>query len=108
MQLSLEIKKEFIPLTSGINDKDLNIFGSISNNLSEFTKISYDFIIDDDLNSLKYNSLKTSITYKNFNTTFNFIERNGIIGDTNTLENNTKIKFNNSNYFLLLLEETKR
>ncbi len=101
-------KEEFIPLTSGINDKDLNIFGSISNNLSEFTKISYDFIIDDDLNSLKYNSLKTSITYKNFNTSFNFIERNGIIGDTNTLENNTKIKFNNSNYFSFATRRNKK
>ena len=29
-------KEEFIPLTSGISDKDLNIFGSISNNLSDF------------------------------------------------------------------------
>ena len=34
------------------------------------------------------------IKYKNINTTFNFIEENGVIGDTNTIENNTSLKFN--------------
>ena len=54
--------------------------------------------LTDDLNSLKFNSLKTSIAFKNLNTTFNFIEENGIIGDTNTLENNTTLKFNDANF----------
>ena len=90
--------EEFIPKSTGINGKDTNIFGSISNNLSEFANISYDFILDNDLNSLKYNSINTSIGYKNFNTNFNFIEENGIIGSANTIENKTTLKFNNENY----------
>ena len=101
-------KEEFIPLTSGISDKDLNIFGSISNNLSDFLDVSYDFIIGDDLNSLKYNSLKTSIAFKNFSTSFNFIEENGIIGDTNTLENNTTLKFNNANFLTFNTRRNKK
>ena len=32
------------------------------------------------------------------NTSFNFIEEDGAIGDTNTIENKTSIKFNNENY----------
>ena len=90
--------EEFIPKSTGINGKDTNIFGSISNNLSEFANVSYDFILDNDLNSLKYNSINTSIGYKNFNTNFNFIEENGIIGSANTIENKTTLKFNNENY----------
>ncbi len=101
-------KEEFIPLTSGISDKNLNIFGSISNNLSDFLDVSYDFIIGDDLNSLKYNSLKTSINFKNFSTTFNFIEENGIIGDTNTLENNTTLKFNDANFLTFNTRRNKK
>ena len=90
--------EKFIPQSSGINDKDTNVFGSVSNNISEFINISYDFILDNDLNTLKYNSLDTTINYKNFNTSFKFIEEDGAIGDTNTLENNTSFKFNNENY----------
>ena len=91
-------KEEFIPKSSGINGKDTNFFGSISNNLSDTLNISYNFILDNDLNTLEYNSLNTSINYKNLNTSFNFIEEDGAIGDTNTIENKTSIKFNNENY----------
>ena len=90
--------EKFIPQSSGINSKNSNIFGSISNNLSENLNISYDFILDNDVNTLEYNSLNASINYKNFNTSFNFIEENGVIGDTNSIENKTSIKFNDENY----------
>ncbi len=90
--------EKFIPQSSGIGGRDSNIFGSISNNLSDTLNISYNFILDNDLNTLKYNSLNTSINYKNLNTSFNFIEEDGAIGDTNTIENKTSIKFNDRNY----------
>ena len=90
--------EKFIPKSSGINGKDTNVFGTISNNISKFVNISYDFILDNDLSTLKYNSLDTSINFKNFNTSFKFIEEDGAIGDTNTVENNTSLKFNDGNY----------
>ena len=90
--------EKFIPQSSGINGKDTNVFGTISNNISKFVNISYDFILDNDLSTLKYNSLDTSINFKNFNTSFKFIEEDGAIGDTNTVENNTSLKFNDGNY----------
>ncbi len=90
--------EKFIPHSSVINGKESNIFGSISNNLSEFLNISYDFILDNDFNTLKYNSLNSSINFKNVNTSFNFIEEDGVVGDTNTIENKTSIKFNDENY----------
>ena len=93
-----EKEESFIPLTSGINKKNSNIFGSISNNFSENIKINYDFIIDNDLNTLEYNSLSTTLTYKNLSTKFDFIEESGQLGNTNTLANNTKLRFNEGNY----------
>ncbi len=90
--------EKFIPRSSGIDSKNSNIFGSISNNQFNFIDISYDFILDNDFKTLEYNSLNTSINYKNFKTSFNFIEEDGAIGDTNTIENKTSVKFNNENY----------
>ena len=92
--------EKFIPSSSVINSKESNIFGSVSNSLSKFMNISYDFILDNDFNTLKYNSLNTSIDYKNLKTSFNFIEENGVIGDTNTIENKTSIKLNDENYLI--------
>ncbi len=92
--------EKFIPNSSVINSKESNIFGSVSNNLSKFINISYDFILDNDFNTLKYNSLNTSIDYKNLKTSFNFIEENGVIGDTNTIENKTSVKLNDENYLI--------
>ncbi len=90
--------EKFIPQSSVINGTETNIFGSISNNLSNSVNFSYDFILDNDFNTLEYNSLNTSINYKNLNTSFNFIEEDGLIGDINTIENKTSIKFNDENY----------
>ena len=93
-----DVNEKFIPQSTVINGTETNIFGSISNNLSNSVNFSYDFILDNDLNTLEYNSLNTSINYKNLNTSFNFIEEDGLIGDINTIENKTSIKFNDENY----------
>ena len=91
-------KESFIPGTSGIKDKNSNIFGKISNNYFENVQLSYDFILDNNFNTLMYNSLNASLNYKNFETEFNFLEENGHIGDANSMENTTTLKFNDQNY----------
>ena len=91
-------KESFIPTTSGINDKNSNIFGKISNNYLDNFELSYDFILDNDLNKLLYNSLSASLSLGNFNSKFNFVEENDAIGDTNSIENTTTLKFNDQNY----------
>ena len=93
-----EHQESFIPLTSGISNKNSNIFGSISNNFSEHINVNYDFILDNDFNTIEYNSLNTTLQFRNLKTEFNFISEHRDIGSTNTLSNNTKIKFNEENY----------
>ncbi len=93
-----EDEESFIPTTSGINKKNSSIFGNISNNLSEAINFNYDFILNDDLNTLEYNSLSTTINYKNITTEISFIEENRELGNTNTLANTTEIAFNDENY----------
>ena len=91
-------KETLIPTTSGLNNKNSNIFGKISNNYLENIQLSYDFILDNDLNTLMYNSLNGALSYKNFKTTFNLVEQNNPFGDTNSMENTTTLKFNDQNY----------
>ncbi len=91
-------EENFIPKKSGINNKNTNLFGSITNNFSENVKIDYDFILDNDFNNFEYNSISTTLNYKNFQTSFNFIEESGLLGGTNTLENKTKLKLNDDNF----------
>tara|TARA_B100001057_G_scaffold309618_1_gene309649 strand:- start:3003 stop:5705 length:2703 start_codon:yes stop_codon:yes gene_type:complete len=88
-----------IPISSTINRKNSNLYGSFTNNFSEFLKIDYDFAIDNDINTFEYNSIGTEFSINNFVTEFTFIEQNGLMGETNSIENTSSIKFNNNNYF---------
>ena len=74
-------------------------FGSIENSFSEFFSLNYDFAIDNDLSTFENNSIEAEFSVNNFVTTFNFLERNGEMGDTNSISNITKINFNKENSF---------
>jgi LPS-assembly protein len=94
-----------IPASSTLNRTSSNIFGSITNNMYDFVKLKYDFSIDNDIQTFEKNSITTEFSVNNFVTKFIFDEQNGSQGDSNTLLNETSIKFNNNNY---LTFETKR
>ena len=53
--------------------------------------------IDNDFNKFEHNSIEAEFTVNNFVTTFNFLEKTGEMGDVNTIENTTKISFDNQN-----------
>ncbi len=88
-----------IPISSTLNRKNSNIYGSITNNFSEFVKVDYNFAVDNDLSTFEYNSIDTEFSINNFVTEFNFIEQNGLMGDTNSIENTSSIKFDENNFF---------
>jgi LPS-assembly protein len=87
-----------IPQSSTINEKKSNIYGTFNNNLSENFSLNYNFSIDNNLDKLHYNSVATTLSINNFVTTFNFVEENSLIGDTNTISNNTSYNFNENNF----------
>ena len=60
--------------------------------------LEYNFASDNKLQNLKYHDLGLNLSLNNFVTNFNFIEENGAIGDTNTIENKTSFKVNDENY----------
>ena len=90
--------EDHIPKTSTLNKKNSNLFGSISNNFSDQLKLNYNFAIDNDLNKFEYNDFNATLSINNLVTTFNFIEENGEIGDTNAFENSISYTFDENNY----------
>ena len=88
----------FIPEKSTLNKKNSNLFGSVSNNFSDFFNIKYNFAIDKNLNNIEYNDLSTTFNIENFTTEFSFLEESGAMGNSNFLENDTSFNINDSNY----------
>ena len=56
--------------------------------------------MDNDFNKFEHNSIEAEFAVNNFVTTFNFLEKNGEIGDTNTLENTTKLTIDTNSSLL--------
>ena len=94
-----DTKNKKIPSSSTLDRTTSNLFGSIENSFSEFFSLNYDFAIDNDLSTFENNSIEAEFSVNNFVTTFNFLERNGEMGDTNSISNITKINFNKENSF---------
>ena len=102
-----------IPKSSTLNRKSSNIFGSFINNYfsnpnadiinknSLYSTMKYDFAVDNDFKSIEYSSLDLGFQFQNFDTSFTFIEKNGEMGDTNTLENTTSYEFSDNNFISL-------
>tara|TARA_A200000113_G_scaffold79929_1_gene70993 strand:+ start:101 stop:766 length:666 start_codon:yes stop_codon:yes gene_type:complete len=86
-----------IPLSSAIRENG-NLIGSMKSNINENFNFAYDFSIDNDLKTFEYNSLSANLNLNKFSTGINFIEENGKIGDSNTIENFMEYKFDESNY----------
>ena len=81
-----------------LNKKKSNIFGSLENRISDLWTIEYDFAVTNNLNKVEYSSVNSTFSLNNFVTTFNFVEKNGLMGNTNTLENSTVYKFVENNH----------
>ena len=86
-----------VPISSTINQKNSNIFGSINNELFDNLNFTYDFSLDNDLKTINSNSIETKVSINNFITTFNFIEQRNEIGSTHLLSNVTEYQINESN-----------
>ena len=67
--------------------------------------MKYDFAIDNDLSTFEYNSIDFGFGINNFVTKFKFIEKNGEMGEINSLENSLTYEFDENN---LLTFNTRR
>ena len=90
-------EEQNIPSNSTLNKKTSNIFGQIDFKPNKIVTLNYKFSLKNNLNDLEYNSVETNFNYKNFSTTFNFLEERGVIGNSNVIENTTQYEFDEYN-----------
>jgi LPS-assembly protein len=79
VKLATVVRDQFendIPISSTINKKNSDIFGSINNRLFNNLDLVYDFSLDNDLKTINSNSISTEFSINNFVTSFNYIEKN--------------------------------
>jgi LPS-assembly protein len=85
-----------LPISSTINRKNSDLFGSINNRLLNNINLNYEFSLDNDMKTINSNSIETEISINNFITTFNFIEQRNEIGSTHLLSNTTEYQINDN------------
>jgi len=83
-----------IPSASTINRKSSNLFGSIQNNMFDKINFSYNFSLDNDMETINSNNISTEISINNFVTTFNLIEERNELGETHLISNSTEYQVN--------------
>jgi len=100
LKLATVIRDQYendIPISSTINKKNSDLYGSINNQLFDNVNFAYDFSLDNDMKTLNSNTIETEISINNFITTFNFIEQRNEIGSTHLLSNLTEYKVDKNN-----------
>ena len=103
-----DTKEDSIPKSSTANRKNSNLFGTINSTYSDLLTLNYDFSVDNDLKSFEYNSVGAKISVNNFVTEFNFLEKNGEVGEKNILENSTKLEINKNNNLLFKTRRNRK
>lgn len=92
-------KEEYdIPLTTSLNKKQSNYFGTINGNFNNYFNLNYDFSINNQLDKLEYSSVNLMLKKNNFYTKINYLEKNGHIGEENVLENSFGYNFDDKNF----------
>jgi LPS-assembly protein len=87
-----------IPSSSSLNQKSGNLIGSIKNNINDNFNLDYNFSLDNDLSTIEYNSIAGNLNINKFQTAIRYIEENGKIGDSNSIENTLSYTFDEKNY----------
>jgi LPS-assembly protein len=86
-----------IPTNSTLNKKNSNIFGQFNFKPIKNISLGYNFSLTNDLNTFEYNSLITTIEFRNFITNFDYLEEKGAVGSASIIENTTKYDFDDQN-----------
>jgi LPS-assembly protein len=99
VKLATVVRDKFendIPISSTINKKESDIFGSINNRLFNNLNFNYDFSLDNDLRTVNSHSISADFSINNFVTSFNYIEKRNAIGSTHMISNDTEFMINDN------------
>ncbi len=86
-----------LPKNSTLNNKYSDIIGNIKFDLFDNLNFEYDFMVDNNIDKLNYNSIDANLTVNNFITTFQYLEEDGEVGNKSFISNQTKYSFDENN-----------
>ena len=86
-----------IPNKTTLNKKNSNLFGLFEYNFSELLNLNYEFQLDNKFQTFELNNISVNFNTSKFATKIKFIEENGLLGNTNLIENNFTYKFDDKN-----------
>ena len=90
-------EEDNLPINSTLNKKTSNVFGQINFKPNENISLNYNFSLNNNLDTLEYNSIASKFDFGNLSTEFNFLEERGVIGNSNLIDNTTVYTFNEYN-----------
>ncbi len=82
-----------LPEKSTLDRKSSNIVGEMLFKPKEFFDLKYNFSLDNDMETLNYNLIDATFSINNFVTSFEFLEKNGVIGEESYLTNKATLNF---------------
>ena len=85
-----------LPKKSTLNRKTSNIVGELLFKPKEFFDLKYNFSLDNDMQTLNYNFVDAKFTVNNFVTSFEFLEKNNILGEESYLSNKTTLNLDDN------------
>jgi len=63
----------------------------------EFFDLKYDFSLDNDMQTLNYNRIEAKLSVNNFVTSFEFLEKNNVIGEEAYISNKSTLNLSENN-----------
>ena len=94
-----------LPQKSTLDRKSSNVVGEMLFKPKEFFDLKYSFSLDNDMQTLNYNLVDATFSVNNFVTSFEFLEKNNVIGDESYLSNKTTLNLSDNS---LLAFNTRR
>mgnify|MGYP001212787148 CR=1 FL=1 len=85
-----------LPQKSTLDRKSSNVVGEMLFKPKEFFDLKYSFSLDNDMQTLNYNLVNATFSVNNFVTSFEFLEKNNVIGDESYLSNKTTLNLSDN------------
>ena len=89
-----DVENKRLPTNSTIGKKNSDVFGDVNFIVNEFIDFDYNFALDNNLKTMNFNQIKSTLTFYNLVSTFNFMERNNIKDSGSYISNETELKIN--------------
>ena len=94
-----DVEDNKLPINTTIGKKYSDILGNIYFDANSFLDFDYNFSLDNDLQTLNFNQIKSTVTLNNFVSEFDFLERNSLLNKENYISNKTKVHINQNSSF---------